>query len=175
MTASNNTFINADTSWCATHILHVTHAPSALGHLAALLWNPLWLMHSVVSPFNKINQKFKAGFWKQRCPQSPDLIFIIFASSAQPIISAKVELLAISHHLVRLLPLQFCELLFLLLLLMLRRLPSSDKVWGWETFKHHEVTFTSLSSTLSLPLFLPHSHLWLEWKAIRQSGTWEIE
>lgn len=103
-------FIDADTSWCASHILHVTHAPSAPGHLAALLRNPLWLLRRVVSPFNKIKQKFKAGFWKQRCPERA---LILFASCAQPIISAKVELcLAVRHHLVRWLPLQFCELFF---------------------------------------------------------------
>lgn len=68
-----------------------------------------------------------------------------------------------------------------LLLLTGLELPRNDKLWGWQMFKHHAVlslTFTSPpSSSPSLPCFLPqsiHSHLSLEWKAIRQSGTWEI-
>lgn len=41
-----------------------------------------------------------------------------------------------------------------LLLLMLRRLPSSDKVWGWETFKHHEVLLSDIYFP-SLPALPP--------------------
>lgn len=110
-------------------------------------------MRSVVSPFKKISQKFKGGFWKAKmtAEPSPYSTYHLCQGWTLPgctppsgeVTSSPAILWAVVS----------------LLLLMQSRLPSSDKVWGWEVFKYHEVLLSDIYLPFlhALPPSLPPS------------------